>query len=805
MSVRPERLELEGFTAFRTRQVVDFTDVDLCAFSGATGAGKSSLIDAMIFALYGSVPRYDDRRAVAPVISQGRTEARVRLDFAAAGQRYSAVRVVRLLPSGGATTKEARLVWHRSDGSEEVVAGTADEVSTVVEQVLGLSYEHFTTCVVLPQGAFARFLHHKPKDRQGLLVELLDLGLYDRMQSLARERATEAKGRRETGLSSLGELAEVTPERRKMLQDRLGRLEGLLGRLDAEQETLDLLRVAEERARQAATEARRLVALLGEIVRPADVASISETVTDAEAAVVAARADVGRAEQLDSEARALLAALPPEATLRAALSVHEQLGRQQRQLAKGEALLAEVVTTCELARTAEGVASLRRAQAEADLETARRADLAAALVATLAPGDPCPVCGGTVGDDLDHRGTDSGALGAARRALEDAKAAAAAAERAALEAEKERGRVEGKLALVREAVVELTATVAGLDSPDALHEQLERLSTAAATAETARSAVESTRRRAAQAEASLERAKQAVGRAWAAFDAVRDRVGPLGPPPATRTDLAADWDGLEDWAARQGPALTAAVERALSEAADARRQRVERLGTLTEAAVAAGLSVPDPEAVRDRVVGAHAAAVGALERFDVDLARAAAMRAEVDAATEAEQVASTLGRHLQANGFQKWVLDEALERLVIGATGVLQRLSGGAYSLTLDPKTSNFAVIDHTNADTVRSARTLSGGETFLASLSLALSLAEQVVELAGVAAAPLESIFLDEGFGTLDPDTLDIVASAIEELGSQGRLVGVVSHVRDLAERLPVRFEVRKTPAGATVDRVLA
>jgi DNA repair protein SbcC/Rad50 len=77
------------------------------------------------------------------------------------------------------------------------------------------------------------------------------------------------------------------------------------------------------------------------------------------------------------------------------------------------------------------------------------------------------------------------------------------------------------------------------------------------------------------------------------------------------------------------------------------------------------------------------------------------------------------------------------------------------------------------------------------------------VAELAADGAARLESLFLDEGFGTLDADTLDVVASAIEELGSRGRMVGVVTHVRDLAERIPVRFEVRRGPTGSTLRRV--
>ena len=151
--MRPERLELEGFTAFREPTTVDFTDADLFAFWGPTGAGKSSLIDAIIFALYGSVPRYNNKNLVAPVISQQASEARVHLTFAVGPERYVVARVVRATASGGATTKEARFERHGADGAVEVLAGDADGVTAGVEQLLGLSYEHFTTCVVLPQGA----------------------------------------------------------------------------------------------------------------------------------------------------------------------------------------------------------------------------------------------------------------------------------------------------------------------------------------------------------------------------------------------------------------------------------------------------------------------------------------------------------------------------------------------------------------------------------------------------------------------------------------------------------------------------
>jgi exonuclease SbcC len=81
--------------------------------------------------------------------------------------------------------------------------------------------------------------------------------------------------------------------------------------------------------------------------------------------------------------------------------------------------------------------------------------------------------------------------------------------------------------------------------------------------------------------------------------------------------------------------------------------------------------------------------------------------------------------------------------------------------------------------------------------------LAEHVAELAAADAARLDALFLDEGFGTLDAETLDVVAAAIEELGSRGRMVGLITHVRDLAERIPVRFDVRKLGSSSTVERV--
>jgi exonuclease SbcC len=108
-------------------------------------------------------------------------------------------------------------------------------------------------------------------------------------------------------------------------------------------------------------------------------------------------------------------------------------------------------------------------------------------------------------------------------------------------------------------------------------------------------------------------------------------------------------------------------------------------------------------------------------------------------------------------------------------------------------------VLDHDNARERRSASTLSGGETFLASLALALELSEQVQRASG--AVPLESLFIDEGFGTLDPETLDVVAGALESLPTGGRMVGVITHLPELTERLPARVRVLKSADGSRLS----
>ena len=162
-----------------------------------------------------------------------------------------------------------------------------------------------------------------------------------------------------------------------------------------------------------------------------------------------------------------------------------------------------------------------------------------------------------------------------------------------------------------------------------------------------------------------------------------------------------------------------------------------------------------------------------------------------------------LGQELKADRLIAHLQAEALQILAAAASERLLDLSGGRYRLICRDD-DEFFVVDTWNGDEERTVRTLSGGETFLASLSLALALADQVRSLSSTDRARLDSLFLDEGFGTLDQDSLATVVTAIEQLTADGRLVGVITHVRDLAEQFP-RIEVTKSPRGSTIRLVPA
>lgn len=158
---------------------------------------------------------------------------------------------------------------------------------------------------------------------------------------------------------------------------------------------------------------------------------------------------------------------------------------------------------------------------------------------------------------------------------------------------------------------------------------------------------------------------------------------------------------------------------------------------------------------------------------------------------------------------QAYVLGAFLDEVLMAATVRLRRMTRGRYGLQRRTGTSDGRAksgldleIYDDYSGTTRSAPSLSGGEQFMASLALALGLADVVRNFAG--GIQLDTVFIDEGFGTLDTETLDQAMQTLLELQETGRLVGLISHVSELKERIPTRLEVIPSPAGSTTRFVI-
>lgn len=796
--MRPIRLELEGFTSFREPTVVDFADADYFALVGPTGSGKSTIIDAICFALYGVVPRYEDKRLVAPVISQGKLVAKVRLDFMVNGTAYTAARIVRR-SNKGASTPEARL-----ERAGETVAGNADELSREVAKLLGLSFEHFTRCVVLPQGDFARFLHDDPKDRQDLLVKLLNLGIYDLMRQKANTAASEAAYQIKVLQERLDEdLGFATEQALSGARRSAERLAELRKKISAAAPQIESLAKERQRAEEEAEEAERWLSRLDDLSVPREVAELA-SILEAARKTVAQRDDGLRTASAALEAATkTYNALPARAPLEAALKAHDRRATTKEKLAAQQARLDEATRTASRAAVAAAEAGSQVARSESALAAARNVNIAAHLATGLAPGDDCPVCLQPVRSTPHHEGTDD--TNAAEEALVTAQAAATQAAEAAEAARAHRAAAEATLGALRDQLEELTKDLDQHPDRAAVAASLAAIHEAEEELEAKRLAEAGARAAAQEARAALDDAKTSEDASRIAFEAARDALVPLEPPPAARKDLAEDWAQLLAWARSRRKALS-------KEAADAGRAASAAGAKLDKLNDALRRSCADCELDVERgslievAVTAHTHALQEVSRIEKAITDAERMGAELKTLRLDKETNHQLAQHLSAKAgmFESWVVGAALEQLVQGANGILRELSDDQYALSVDDKGS-FQVVDRHNADETRSARTLSGGETFLTSLALALALADQLAELATEGAAHLDAIFLDEGFGTLDEGTLRTVADTVEKLADGGRMVGIVTHVRELAESVPLQFRVTKDHTTSRVERVPA
>jgi DNA repair protein SbcC/Rad50 len=810
--MRPVRLFLDGFGSYRQPAEADFSDVDFFALTGPTGSGKSTLIDGLCFALYGTVPRWRKENVIADALAPAANACRVCLVFEAGGKRYAAVRALTRDKKGQVHTKEARLdrldpavppdasLADLLEASIEQISEGPDQVTTRVEDILGLSYKHFTQSVLLPQGRFSDFLQAEPRKRQDLLVELLAFGVYDKIGQRARERAKLAAELMQNAQRERAELASATEESETVAAARLEALTALASVVDTKITVLAKATQEAEQAHRQASEVSAEVGLLAAIQTPADVTGLATQIARADTFVTERTKLRDEADQAVEEADHARSVLPDKTRMETLRQAYEERRALVSQLTEQEQELAAAQAT-------EKAAAEKLQAAEQDYERARdalahaeRAHAAVALAEDLHLGDQCPVCLQPV-DSLPHH-TAPADLKTARAAADSAEKAHKVAVEAHGKAARDAAVARGAAESARQQLAKNSASLAEAPGETEVTQTIETIALADETLQQARSAAAARRREASAAERERSALMGEEQKAWAALRRARDSVVSLGAPPVDEADLAAAWKALATWAAehsaerrRQQPELEAT--------ASARQQRVtEEIATLTGLLTEQGIpGVSDPARAPAAVTEYRVRAENDLAAVRRDREKAAMLDAQIRGRREVEQVAAKLGQLLRATSFERWLCSEALDSLVEEASVTLMELSGGQYQLDRDDR-NDLVVIDYEDAGARRPVHTLSGGETFQASLALALALSRQVVGLsAGM--RDLNSMFLDEGFGTLDEDTLETVATTLERLAADSdRMVGVITHVAALAERVPVRFVVSHTGASSSLRK---
>ncbi|MGN6245590.1 MAG: AAA family ATPase [Motilibacteraceae bacterium] len=622
------------------------------------------------------------------------------------------------------------------------------------------------------------------------------------------------------------------------------------------------------RARAAGLEALRAEETAA-LAAAAKAAALAERERRATESAEQLRARLQSSEPVRAAARTALAALTvqgaDEPRLAAELERHLGLLRAARDR---DRLVGEVGRARGELRRAVDAAQQAR-QDWLDLRQARLEGYAAELATALVAGACCPVCGSNAhpaparGASSGVTAEDERRAGELHQALETERAVREA-ELAALEAKhagaagtaggadagelaEQVQRLEGELGTARRAAQALPAAQQQLERLEQAAQQLadqlaagenDVLTAAAERAAAADRAAELAARVAAGLDGAddLGAALEAVATALAALDAAARALGERATAAGQLADVCdralqaaaqARFPALADVvAAACPPAQLAALEQELDQLL-AQARLVAELGTDPAMAEAAEQPAADVEGALAR----RGAARAGLERAAADLAAAASrhtalagLHGEVMAALAA--LAPLRERHALVDGLSRlaegtgsdnakrmrlsaYVLAARLEQVAAAASERLVRMSAGRYVLVHTDEGSGrgraglgLRVVDAWTG-LERDTRTLSGGEAFLASLALALGLADVVTAEAGGAA--IETLFVDEGFGTLDEEALEEVLDVLDGLRSGGRVVGVVSHVADLRARIPAQVRVHKHRDGSTVTCLTA
>lgn len=918
--MRPLKLTMSAFGPYAGRMELDFETLGssgLYLITGDTGAGKTTIFDAISFALFGEASGGNrEPGMLRSKYADPGTPTEVTLTFRYDGKEYTVIRnpeYLRPKGRGEGMTKQAAGAMLLLPDANPVTKPR--EVNAAIRDILGIDREQFAQVAMIAQGDFLKLLLADTKDRQKIFRNLFHTNLYVELQDRLSRQANQVKYQWEdvsNGIqqymegilwgesSSHGEQAQLAKNGELPVAEVLELLQDLL------EEDRQLEKRLEEEMKRNESETETVVAALtkAEAYRKTK-KSLEEAETEEGETVIQLQqrqevlecllAQKPRQEQLSQEIIAIDLSLPDYDRL-TQLRASNQAAQKEKQkaerdgaaaLEEKQSLLSELESWKKERKGLENIGAekeklLRQKQEQhrkreqlqkliSDMvkfraqqekwETARDLYLAAdersakllqefdakskafldeqagIIAGRLEEGKPCPVCGSChhpAPASMAEAATTEEEVKKARKAYEKA---AKDTEKASAAAAKEKGKVtgmeetllkqmeilpeardlEGAEAAARDAVQQLG------DSIDDLEIQIRKKGKEQERKEQLDAFIPQGEKELSRLEERYAAAKVQMASADVSGQSLTEQITALQEKLTfdSKSSAAEHRRTLE----RERSALQTALETAEKNHASCKerltslRASVQQLKQQLE-----GSAEPDLQKQLEKKTELQTRKNAILKeqktvhnRLEANGANRKNIRSKLAVLTELEEKQKWL-RALSdtANGtikgkekimLETYIQTTYFDRIVARANVRLMKMTGGQYDLkrrktadTMRGQTGlELDVIDHYNG-TERSVKTLSGGESFKASLALALGLSDEIQMSTGIR---LDTLFVDEGFGSLDPESLNQAYNTLAGLTEGNRLVGIISHVAELKERIDKQIVVTKEKSGGSKAEV--
>jgi len=850
----PLKLELKNFMAYRDPEPLDFSGLHVVVLTGDNGAGKSTLLDAITWALWGQArAKRDDE-----LIHQGATDMRVALTFCEGPHIYQVVRSRRInkAAKGKAPGSSGTLEFFirtADNGWNQLTEARVSDTQEKIIRTLNLTYETFINSAYLKQGRADEFTLKPPAQRKAVLSDILNLGIWQDYEAQAKERVAALETQQERLKVELNQAdAEIArlPEYERLLDEAQAAARDAQQVLQAAEAAMAEIERQRERARtlhaqQAQGEARlrdlqtELQKLHAERERHEALLRQYQNALQEREEIERGFAELEQARALNETLNVKLASMAglnerkyrAEAALADAVrALKSELEDRRRRLSELRQLAADQVLEEKQRELTDRLAALEAAQRERDelqgrLSEAREQqgaakaqnevlrremhDLKARIEALSRIGAICPTCGRELSEEdrarlLEEwkaRGKEHGDAYRANEVL----VRQLAEQRATIETriellerelrdlpalQREHAALAARIARAQEAEANLPAAQAAVEELDArlerrdyahdaqqelarVMQELAELGYDAAAHYRLRQDIQTRLSPYAERKARLDRAGIAIDSEQLALQALASQEQSLAQRKADEERALAELRaeiGACERALQRAPEVSQALERAREDHFRAQR-KVGEANQRVQSAL-------NMRTTRERVAG------------------------ELAAAKKQQAIFEELRVAFSKNGVPAMIIESVLPELEFAANALLSRMTNGRMNvrfetqrLTQRGETSETLEIRISDELGERAYEMFSGGEAFRVNFAIRIALSRLLAHRAN---ARLQTLFVDEGFGTQDAQGRERLIEAIKAIEDDFERIFVITHIDELKDAFPAQIEVRKTARGS-------